>query len=139
MVEEDMYKTTFRCPDFVGLFKWVVMIFGLKNARAAYPRAMDLIFHELLDIIVEIYLDVIVVKLTRLGSHLVELRLTFEKMHQYDLKMNPLKCTFNASTRNFFGFIIHEHDIEIDPKKVEAIKRVLVKHVKRSCKVYLAR
>jgi hypothetical protein len=32
MVEEDMYKTVFRCPDFVGLFEWVVMTFGLKNA-----------------------------------------------------------------------------------------------------------
>jgi hypothetical protein len=30
MVEEDMYKTTFCCPSFIGLFEWVVMTFGLK-------------------------------------------------------------------------------------------------------------
>jgi hypothetical protein len=30
MAEEDIYKTVFRCPDFVGLFEWVVMTFGLK-------------------------------------------------------------------------------------------------------------
>jgi hypothetical protein len=30
MVEEDMYKTTFRCPGFVGFFEWVVMTFGIK-------------------------------------------------------------------------------------------------------------
>jgi hypothetical protein len=36
MVEEDVHKTTFRCPGFVGLFEWVVMTFGLKNARATY-------------------------------------------------------------------------------------------------------
>jgi hypothetical protein len=30
MVEEDMYKTAFRFPGFVGLFEWVVMTFGLK-------------------------------------------------------------------------------------------------------------
>ena len=31
IAEEDMYKTAFRCPRFVGLFEWVVMTFGLKN------------------------------------------------------------------------------------------------------------
>jgi hypothetical protein len=36
MAEEDMYKTAFRCPGFVGLFQWVVMTFGLKNAGATY-------------------------------------------------------------------------------------------------------
>jgi hypothetical protein len=30
MAKEDMYKTAFRCSDFVGLFEWVVMTFGLK-------------------------------------------------------------------------------------------------------------
>jgi hypothetical protein len=25
MAEEDMPKTTFRCPDFIGLFEWIVM------------------------------------------------------------------------------------------------------------------
>jgi hypothetical protein len=30
MAEEDMHKTAFRCPSFVGLFEWVVMTFGLK-------------------------------------------------------------------------------------------------------------
>jgi hypothetical protein len=42
--EEDMSKTAFICPGFVGLFEWVVMTFGLKNAGATYQRAMNLIF-----------------------------------------------------------------------------------------------
>jgi hypothetical protein len=36
MAKEDMYKTSFRCPGFVGLFEWVIMTFGLKNAGATY-------------------------------------------------------------------------------------------------------
>jgi hypothetical protein len=97
MVKEDMYKTTFRCPDFDGLFEWVVMTFGIKNVSATYQRAMNLIFHELLGIIVEVYIDDIVVKSASLDSHLADLRLAFEKMLQYGLKTNPLKCTFGVS------------------------------------------
>ena len=26
MAEEDIFKTAFRCPGFVGSFEWVVMI-----------------------------------------------------------------------------------------------------------------
>jgi hypothetical protein len=98
MTEEDISKTTFICLGFVGLFELVVMNFGLKNAGATYERPMNLIFHDLLDIIVEVYIDDVVVKLTRENSHLADLRLTFEKMRRYKLKMNPLKCSFGVST-----------------------------------------
>jgi hypothetical protein len=30
MAEEEVSKTAFRCPSFIGLLKWVVMMFGLK-------------------------------------------------------------------------------------------------------------
>src|SRR5579883_831541 len=40
IAEEDVSKTAFVCPGFVGLFEWVVMTFGLKNAGATYQRAM---------------------------------------------------------------------------------------------------
>jgi prepilin-type processing-associated H-X9-DG protein len=30
MAKEDVSKTTFICPGFIGLFVWVVMTFGLK-------------------------------------------------------------------------------------------------------------
>jgi hypothetical protein len=38
------------------------MTFGLKNTGATYQRAMSLIFHDLLGIILEVYIDDIVVK-----------------------------------------------------------------------------
>jgi hypothetical protein len=85
---------------------------------------MNLIFYVLLCIIVEVYIDNIVVKSAGFESHLTDLCLAFEKMCQYGLKMNPLKCAFGVSAGKFLGFIIHEHGIEIDPKNVESIRKV---------------
>jgi hypothetical protein len=36
MASEDIHKTAFRVPGVVGLFEYVVMTFGLKNAGATY-------------------------------------------------------------------------------------------------------
>ena len=62
MAEEDVHKNAFRCPGHLGLFEWLVMTFGLKNAGATYQRAMNYIFHKLIGKIVEIYIDDVVVK-----------------------------------------------------------------------------
>jgi hypothetical protein len=62
MAKEDVYKMTFRCLGFVCLFEWVVMTFGLKNTRATYQRDMNLIFHDLLSMTLEIYIDILVIK-----------------------------------------------------------------------------
>jgi hypothetical protein len=118
MAKEDMHKTAFRCHGFVGLFEWLVMTFGLKNTGAIYQRAMNLIFHDLLGIIVEVYIDDIVVKSAGLYSHLADLHLAFERMCCFGLKMSPLKCAFGVSASKSLGFIIHENGIEIDPKKI---------------------
>jgi hypothetical protein len=124
MATEDISKTAFRCPGFIGLFEWVVMTFGLKNVRATYQRAMNLIFHDLLGTVLEIYIDDVVVKLADFEGHLADLQLAFERMRKYGLKMNPLKCVFGVSAGRFIGFVVHERGIEVDPMKVEAIRRI---------------
>jgi hypothetical protein len=124
MAEEDMFKMTFRCSSFISLFEWVVMTFGLKNVDATYQRAMNLIFHDTLGMILEIYIDDVVVSSNIMGSHLAHLYLGLERMRWYGLKMNPLKCAFGMSAGKFLGFIIHEHGIETDQKKIESINKV---------------
>jgi hypothetical protein len=38
--------------------------------------------------------------------------------------MNPLKCTFGVTSGRFFEFIVHEHGIQIYPKKIENIGKI---------------
>jgi hypothetical protein len=68
MAPEDIHKTAFRVPGAVGLFEYVVMTFGLKNARATYQRAMNYIYHDLIGKLVEIDIDNVVVKSTSTGG-----------------------------------------------------------------------
>jgi hypothetical protein len=60
--------------------------FWFENAGATYQRAMNMIFDVLLGIILEVYIDDIVVKSAALGSHLADLRIAFEKKRRYGLK-----------------------------------------------------
>ena len=107
MAEEDIPKTTFRCPSHVGFFEWIVMTFGLKNAGATYQRAMNFIFHEFIDKLVEIYIDDVVVKSGDFIRHLADLQKILKWTRKHGLKMNPNKGAFGVSVGQFLGFMVH--------------------------------
>ncbi|GKV29945.1 hypothetical protein SLEP1_g38818 [Rubroshorea leprosula] len=121
IVDANVPKTTFRCPSAIGTFEWVVMPFGLKNARATYQKAMNAIFHDMIGKFMEIYIDDVVVKSNGEADHLVHLRKSFERMRQHGLKMNPLKCAFGVSANNFLGYLVHERGLEVDKNKARAM------------------
>jgi hypothetical protein len=124
MVKEDVSKTAFRYPGFIGLFEWVAMNFCMKNASATYQRAMNLIFHDLLRVLMEVYIDDVVVKSVGFKEHMADLKLSLERMKKYGLQMNPLKCAFGVTSGRFLGFVVQEHGIQIDPKKIESIGKI---------------
>ena len=113
--------------------------YWFKECGATYKRAMNLIFHDLLGVILEVYIDDIVIKSAGLDHHLADLRLALERMRRYGLKMNPLKCAFEVSAGKFLGFIIHEKGIEIDPKRVETMKRVEAPTCKKDLQKFLSK
>ena len=51
------------------------MTFGLKNTGATCQRDMNLILHNLLGVILEVYIDDIIIKSVGLDIHLANLRL----------------------------------------------------------------
>ena len=53
--------------------------------------------------------------------------------------MNPLKCAFGVSAGKFLGFIIHEKGIEIDPKRIEAMKKVEAPTCKKDLQKFLGK
>ncbi|KAK1616234.1 hypothetical protein QYE76_021751 [Lolium multiflorum] len=111
-----------RVPGSVGLFEYVVMTFGLKNAGATYQRAMNYIFHDLIGKLVEIYIDDVVVKSVATDGHLEDLRQVLDRTRKFGLRMNPKKCAFGVTAGQFLGFLVHERGIEIGLKSQEAVR-----------------
>jgi hypothetical protein len=130
MAPEDIHKTAFGVPGVVGLFEYVVMTFGLKNADVTYQCAMNYIYHDLISKL-EIYINDVVVKSTSIGGHLGDLRQVFERTRRFGLKMNPKKCAFGVSAGQFLGFLVHERGIEIGLKSQEAVRTMVPPIMKR--------
>ena len=96
MVSEDMEKTTFL--TMWGTFYYKVMPFGLKNAGATYQRAMVTLFHDMMHKEIEVFVDDMIAKSQGEGDHVVNLRKLFERLRKFQLKLNPAKCTFGATS-----------------------------------------
>ena len=68
LTEEDQDKASFTTPW--GTYCYVVMPFNLKNAGATYQRIIMAIFHDMIHIDMEVYVDDILVKSKTSKEHL---------------------------------------------------------------------
>ena len=72
------------------------MPFSLKNAMATYQRMAIALLHDMMHNEVEVYVDDMIMKYKDRGSHTINLRLFFERIKEYRLRLNPQKCTFGV-------------------------------------------
>jgi hypothetical protein len=120
MSRQDMKHTAFLTMD--GLYYYVVMPYGLKDALPTFVRAMSKTFGDLIRDRVEVYVDDIMVK-TKRGSTLVEdLTLVFDKLRATRTKLNPDKCVFGISAKKLLGFLVSHRDIKANLEKIKAIE-----------------
>jgi hypothetical protein len=120
MSRQNRKHTAFVTVD--GLYCYVVMPYGLKNALPTFIWAMSKTFGDLIRDRIEIYVDDIVVK-TKRGSTLVEdLTLVFDKLRATRTKLNPEKCVFGVSAGKLLGFLVSHRGIEANLEKIKAIE-----------------
>jgi len=73
--------------------------------------------------LVEIYIDDVVVKSRDFIKHLADPRKMCTRKH--GLKMNPNKYAFGVSAGQFLGFIVHQRGIEMSRRSIDAINKVV--------------
>lgn len=96
------------------------MPFGLMNASAAYQKTMNKIFQEQIGQTLEVYMDVIIIKFGQDELYTLHLQQLFRKVGQYNMRLNPKKCTFEVRVDKFFDFYLIERWIDTNFDKCEA-------------------
>ena len=79
------------------------MSFGLKNTGATYQRLVNKMFSEMLGKTMEVYIDDMLVKSLVASDHIKHLEQAFEVLKKYNMKLNPVKCSFGVTLGKFIG------------------------------------
>ena len=82
------------------------MSFGLKNSGATYQRLINKIFAHQIERNVQVYVDDMPMKSQLEDGHLDDLKVTFDTLHSYNMKLNPSKCAFGVTARKFLRFMV---------------------------------
>jgi hypothetical protein len=86
MKESDQLATSFITP--FGMYYYITMTFGLRNAGATYQRCMNHMFGEHIGRTVEAYVDDIIVKTRKASDLLSDLETTFKCLRAKGVKLN---------------------------------------------------
>jgi hypothetical protein len=113
----DVPKTAIITP--FGLFEFVRMPFGLKNAGMTFQRLMDTLLGGLPFAFV--YLDDILVASSGEAAHRRHLSQIFEILEKNGLVVNTKKCVFGRPSIDFLGHSINAAGSSPLPSRVSAI------------------
>ena len=116
---EDICKTAVTTP--FGLWEFLRMPFGLRNAGQTFQRLMNSVLQELPFTFV--YLDDILVASKDKQEHLQHLNTVLQRLHQHGLIIRPEKCIFGADKLDFLGYRVTKNGISPLPSKVAAISQ----------------
>lgn len=118
MAEEDIEKTAIITP--FGLFEFLVMPYGLKNASQTFQRFVDSVFRDLEYVFV--YIDDILVMSKSHAEHKHHLETVFSRLREHALTINPNKCVIGQSQGQYLGYNISSHGYTPPEARVQALK-----------------
>ena len=115
---DDISKTAVITP--FGLYEFLRMAFGLRNAGASFQRMMDRVIRGLT--FVYCYLDDLRVASRSAEEHINHLRILFQRLQQFGLVINLEKCVFMVSEIEFLGHHVSARGALPLSSNVEAVK-----------------
>jgi hypothetical protein len=119
---DDQHKTTFTCP--YRTFAYRRMPFGLCNAPASFQHCMMSVFSEIIEEIVEVFMDDFSVHGKTFMDCLANLDKVLTRCAEVDLVLNWEKCHFMVNQGIVLGHVISKRGIEVDKAKVETVEQL---------------
>lgn len=132
---KDQEKTAFSTNQ--GHFEFKRMSFGLKGAPSTFQRLANRVLMGINGFRAFVYLDDIIVIAKSIQEHEERLREVFDRLRQYNLKLQPVKCEFMRREVNYLGHIIQEDGIRPDPKKTACLTNFPVPRNPKEVKSFL--
>jgi len=123
MAPKDMKKTTLITK--IGLYDWTLMPFGCKNATNTFTKTMSIVFKELGNKLLKIFVDNLNIHNENWEENLQHLDVVFFKLKEVNLKLNPSKCCFVAKNIKFLGHVVSNEATKPDPGKTDAVLHFL--------------
>ncbi|QRV83345.1 Retrotransposable element Tf2 protein [Ceratobasidium sp. AG-Ba] len=117
--EGDEWKTAFRTA--YGIYEYLVMPFGLKNAPAVLQRMMNDIFRHLLGVTVVVYMDDILIFSEKEEDHAEHVKEVLKILRDNNLYAKLAKCEFFVKKVIFLGLVITPEGISMEEEKIKAI------------------
>src|SRR5262249_32628844 len=117
--ERDIPRTAFSTR--YGHFEYVVMLFGLTNAPAAFMDMMNRIFQPYLDQFVIVFIDDILVYSPTEEDHVRHLRIILQTLRDHRLYAKISKCEFWVTEVRFLGHVVSREGVAVDSSKVDAV------------------
>uniref|UniRef100_A0A1X7VVL7 Reverse transcriptase domain-containing protein n=1 Tax=Amphimedon queenslandica TaxID=400682 RepID=A0A1X7VVL7_AMPQE len=102
-----------------GLFEFICMPCGLKNAAETFQRFMDMVLYGLE--FAYVYIDDMLVASSHEVEHKNHLKQIFDRCNDCGVFINPDKCEFCQSSLHFFGHIVDDNGIRPLKSKVSAV------------------
>lgn len=116
---DDIPKTAITTP--FGLFEFVRMPFGLRNAAQTFQRFIDQVLRGFPFVVA--YIDDLLVASSSPDEHYMHLEQLFQRLDQYGIVINADKSVLGVNSLEFLGHQISPQGVTPLPTKVEAIQK----------------
>ena len=104
-----------------GSYVWLVMPFGLTNAPATFQQFVNLVFTDMLDVCMVVYLDDILIYSDNMEDHKKHVREVRRRLRQHKLFAKPDKCEFHLDSVEYLRYFLSPNGLTMSANKVKAI------------------